>query len=145
MFGGDHEDYLMNDTWLLDLDKKVWKRARPELSPSPRAGHALVYLPRCNKLALYEDYVQSNSTDYAARPWASAGPVQLWLYDVPAERWDLAGNWPLPVKGEATGPGPVGHFDGYASQWFSPPALTNRLSQVPVRLSSTRWTRCPAP
>src|SRR5262249_7971667 len=37
--------------------------------------------------------------------------------------WDLAGTWPLPVKGEPSGPGPVGHFEGYAAQWFSPPAL----------------------
>jgi hypothetical protein len=68
LFGGDHEDYLLNDTWLLDLDKKTWRRARPELSPSPRAGHALVYLPRSNEVALYEGYAQSNSTDYGARP-----------------------------------------------------------------------------
>ena len=74
LFGGDHEDYLLNDTWMLDLDKKAWKRVDPELSPSPRAGHALVYLPRCNKVALYEGYVQSNSTDYAARPWTPVGP-----------------------------------------------------------------------
>jgi len=123
LFGGDHEDYLLNDTWVLDLNRKTWKRARPEVSPSPRAGHALIYLPGCKKVALYEGYVQSNSTDYAARPWATVNPLQLWLYDVTAERWDLAGTWPLPGKEEATGPRPVGHFDGYASQWFSPPAL----------------------
>ncbi|MBY0525909.1 MAG: hypothetical protein K2R98_21125 [Gemmataceae bacterium] len=123
LFGGDREDYLMNDTWVLDLDKKAWRRTAPALSPSPRAGHALVYLPGCGKVALYEGYVQSNSTDYGARPWSTAGPVQLWLYDVPTNRWDLAGTWPLPVKGEVVGPGPVGHFEGYASQWFSPPAL----------------------
>jgi hypothetical protein len=124
LFGGDHEDYLLNDTWLLDLDKKTWKRARPELIPSPRAGHALVYLPRSNKVAMYEGYAQSNSTDYAARPWATVNPVQLWLYDVATDRWELAGSWPLPLKGEPSGPGAVGHFEGYASQWFSPPALT---------------------
>ncbi|MGE3804593.1 MAG: kelch repeat-containing protein [Gemmataceae bacterium] len=123
LFGGDHEDYLMNDTWLLDLEKRTWRRAKPERSPSPRAGHALVYLPRAGKVALYEGYVQSNSTDYGARPWTPVGPIQLWLYDVARERWDLAGDWPLPMKGQDVLPGPVGHFEGYASQWFAPPAL----------------------
>ena len=40
LFGGDHEDYLLNDTWILDLAKKTWRRARPDRAPTPRAGHA---------------------------------------------------------------------------------------------------------
>ena len=120
LFGGDHEDYLMNDTWVLDLETKGWRRAKPGLSPSPRAGHALVELPGCGKVALYEGYIQSNNTDYAATPYRPLDPLQLWLYDTAAERWDLAGNWPLPGKGEPAGPTPVGHFEGYARERFSP-------------------------
>jgi hypothetical protein len=123
LFGGDHEDYLMNDTWVLDLEKKSWRRAKPDLSPSPRAGHALVYLPACGRIALYEGYIQSSSTDYAAAPYQPQGPLQLWLYDVRADHWDLAGSWPLPGKKDTAGVAPVGHFYGYAAQYFSPPAL----------------------
>ena len=122
LFGGDHEDYLMNDTWVLDLDKKSWKRARPEKAPSPRAGHALAYLPKSGRVALYEGYLQTSSIDYGAIPYTPLNPLQLWLYDAKADRWDLAGNWPLPGKSEAT-PAPVGYFYGYASERFSPPAL----------------------
>jgi hypothetical protein len=131
LFGGDHEDYLMNDTWVLDLARKSWRRATPDLAPSPRAGHALTYLPGCGKIALYEGYVQNESTDYASSPSRPLGPLQLWLYDVRADRWDLAGSWPLPGKGDMAPLAPMGHFYGYSSQYYSPPALAadggNRL------------------
>lgn len=154
LFGGDHEDYLMNDTWVLDLEKKSWRRAKPDLSPSPRAGHALVPLPGCGRIALYEGYIQSNSTDYAATPYRPLDPLQLWLYDVRADRWDLAGSWPLPGKGDTTSLAPVGHFYGYASQYFSPPALaadgadtlvlagtqTSGLGSWGWKRPSTTWT-----
>jgi len=125
LFGGDHEDYLMNDTWLLDLDKKpaAWRRAKPDKAPSPRAGHALCALPKSGRIALYEGYVQTSNPDYGAAPYAPASPLQLWLYDPKADRWDLAGNWPLPGKGEASSPAPIGIFYGYASEKFSPPEL----------------------
>ncbi|HXX94124.1 MAG TPA: hypothetical protein VEN81_10845, partial [Planctomycetota bacterium] len=35
LFGGDHEDFQVNDTWTLDLEKKAWKRMNPALAPSP--------------------------------------------------------------------------------------------------------------
>jgi len=132
LFGGDHEDYLMNDTWVLDpsaslragLEKRAWRRAKPDKAPSPRAGHALVGLPKSGKVALYEGYVQSSGTDYGTVPYAPLGPLQLWLYDAKAERWDLAASWPLPAKDDRSTPAPLGFFDGYASERFCPPALT---------------------
>ena len=123
LFGGDHEDYLMNDTWVLDLEKRAWRRAKPDKAPSPRAGHALVPLPESGRLALYEGYVRSSNTDYGAVPYAPLDPRQLWLYDAKAERWDLAASWPLPAKNDRSTPAPLGFFDGYASQRFCPPPL----------------------
>jgi hypothetical protein len=140
LFGGDHEDYLMNDTWILDLDKG-WRRAEPKASPSPRAGHALVALPGCGKIALYEGYVQSNSSDYSSGPSRPIDPVQLWLYDVAAERWDLAGSWSASKKGEASAPPAVGKFYGYSSDRFSPPALAVAGSDTLVLATSkATWT-----
>lgn len=124
LFGGDHQDYLMNDTWVLDLDKKIWRRARPDLCPSPRAGHALVHLPACGKIALYEGYLQSNNTDYSAAPYSMITPVQLWLYDVKANRWDLAGRWSVPDKADKGDLAPVSYFyGGEGNNRYSPPAL----------------------
>jgi len=123
LFGGDHEDYLMNDTWVLDLEKKAWRRAKPDKAPSPRAGHALVALPRSGKVALYEGYLQSSGEDYGTPPYTALGPAQLWLFDPKTDRWDLAASWPLPGKDDKATPAPVGIFDGYSAQWFCPPAL----------------------
>ncbi|HPD16496.1 MAG TPA: kelch repeat-containing protein [Planctomycetota bacterium] len=147
LFGGDHEDYLMNDTWLLDLEKKAWRRAKPDKAPSPRAGHALVALPKCGKIALYEGYIQSSSTDYGAAPYAPLAPRQLWLFDPKAERWDLAASWPLPAKDDAATPAPLGIFDGYSSDRFCPPALAADandrliLAAHAITLWFWRWKR----
>lgn len=138
LFGGDHEDYLLNDTWLLDLSKASWRRVSPAESPSPRAGHALQYMPGCGQIAMYEGYVASNNTDYGARPWIPLNPVQLWLYDVRSNQWSLNRTWLLPAKGEPTGPGATAHFDGYASEWYSPPALASNEADELLLVSHAR-------
>ena len=121
MFGGDHEDYLTNDTWILDL-RKGWRRAEVERAPSPRAGHQLVYLPRSGKVALYEGYVQSSNSDYRSGPSYHVGPRQIWVYDVEAGRWDLLKAWDV-RRGDKSLPRGGGFFHGYSAQFFSPPAL----------------------
>ena len=123
LFGGDHEDYLLNDTWVLDLRNGSWRRAKPAKAPSPRAGHALCGLPRRGGVVLYEGYVQSSSADYGACPYAPLDPMQLWRYDPPADRWDLLALWRQPGLDDRRPPAPRGFFDGYASERFCPPAL----------------------
>jgi hypothetical protein len=123
LFGGDHEDYLMNDTWVLDLEKKSWRRAAPERAPSPCAGHALCALPKSGRVALFEGYEQSSSTDYGAAPYTPLGRWQLWLYDAKADRWDLARDQPWQSGRAGSVPAPLGNFDGYSAEWFCPPAL----------------------
>ncbi len=122
LFGGDHEDYLTNDTWVLDLARGSWRRASPELAPSPRAGHALVSLSGTGKVVLYGGYVQSNDNWYGTRPWKAVEPRQLWTYDVKADRWDLLAAW-REKKGEDTLPPAAPGFYGYARQHYNPPAL----------------------
>ena len=144
LFGGDHEDYQTNDTWVLDLAKGGWRRGGGDRAPSPRAGHALVYLPKCGRVALYEGYTASSYPDYRAGPSGPVRPVQLWLYDVKADRWDLLGAW----RGDGkSSPPAAGGFYGYAAQWFGPPALAadraDRLVlAVPAagRRGSSTWT-----
>ena len=74
LFGGDHEDFQVNDTWTLDLEKKAWKRMNPDLAPSPRAGHAACYLPKSGRVAVYEGYVSSGGGDYGTTPWQVLDP-----------------------------------------------------------------------
>lgn len=153
LFGGDHEDYQMNDTWVLNLRGRAWRRLTPDINPSPRAGHALIALPRAGRIALYEGYVGSSNTDYGARPMQPINPIQLWTLDVAQQRWSLHHTWAIPSEKErrsqiSVGPGVQGHFDGYASEWYSPPAIAadsrDRLLLVaPARRDKTpsaTWT-----
>ncbi|MBY0460826.1 MAG: hypothetical protein K2V38_26200, partial [Gemmataceae bacterium] len=52
LFGGDQLDQLVADTWVYDSAKNAWTEHTPQLSPSPRAGHALLWLPKARKLLL---------------------------------------------------------------------------------------------
>lgn len=150
LFGGDHQDYVLNDTWTLDLARGRWQRMTPERAPSPRAGHALISLPG-GRLALYEGYTQATSTDYGAMPWSMISPVQLWLYDVAANRWDLAGAWTPPEKkddGESFAP--VAYFyGGEANNRFAGPALAaddaGRLVLAGTDTLKTHWQRWKRP
>jgi hypothetical protein len=120
LFGGDHEDYQVNDTWTLDLEKKAWKRMNPNLAPSPRAGHAACALPRCGRIAIYEGYVSSSSGDYGASPWQILDPREVWVYDAASDRWELAGA----VAGKGSdAPPAIGKFFGYSASWYEVPAL----------------------
>ncbi|MCX7805535.1 MAG: kelch repeat-containing protein [Planctomycetota bacterium] len=151
LFGGDHEDYLMNDTWVLDLEAGKWKRMKPDIAPSPRAGHALVGLLRSGGVVMYEGYAQTSDDGYGAAPYAPVAPLQMWRYDLKGDRWDLLGQWPHPKdKSESGNPPPVGNFYGYASEYFSPPAMasddTDRIffAAHPGRTWYLRWKDFPA-
>ncbi|MCK6474885.1 MAG: kelch repeat-containing protein [Planctomycetes bacterium] len=119
LFGGDHEDYTTNDTWVLDLAKRTWRRANPKLAPSPRAGHGLVWLPKCGKIALWDGFRHNSSTDYRGFQATLLPQRECWLYDPAADSWSLCASWPngekgLPFRKGARNMG----FFGYASQPF---------------------------
>jgi hypothetical protein len=122
LFGGDHEDYLVNDTWVLDMKTDAWRRAAPSTAPSPRAGHALVCLPASGKIVMQGGYLQSSSSGYYGPRWSKLLPVQVWLYDVAGDSWDLVTSW-TPRKDDEAQPPYQGSFYGFYSDRFSPPAL----------------------
>jgi len=136
LFGGDHEDYLTNDTWVLDLTDYSWRRAKPKLAPSPRAGHALVYLPGCQKIALWDGYRQTSNPSYR-NPQAGLLPHrELWLYDTKADRWELLASWPT-RKGDKTLP----EFAGFISDYglYASPALA--VDEQDTLILSTRGAK----
>ena len=122
LFGGDHEDYLLNDTWVLDLAAGAWRRQKPALAPSPRAGHALVSLPKAGRVVLYGGYVQNSSPDYGAGHSRPVEPRQLWAYDPAADRWDLLDSRAV-RRDDTSQPPAVETFYSYHAQHFAPPAL----------------------
>jgi len=88
LFGGDHLDELTADTWLYDPASRTWQERRPAVGPTPRFGHALVFLPKNQKVLLIGGAGYTSSTDYQAMLYRRL-PLELWTYDVSANTWGL--------------------------------------------------------
>lgn len=87
LFGGDHGDYVLADTWLYDPAKRSWRQFWSKSVPEARCGAQMVWLPKAKKLALlggntalrkltYQNFLQPCSPD-------------VWLFD-PDNGWQLA-------------------------------------------------------
>src|SRR5262249_48102184 len=102
IFGGDHLDYLMNDTWTFDPEKKIWRMLLGVKPPPPRANHTLI-APGDGTIILKGGYTYTSSTDY-----------------VGAQYRDLNdGEWTLNISG--------GFWDGKLHDWPSRTYRTGRL------------------
>ena len=88
VFGGDHGDYLLNDTWVYDCKTKGWRQLFPAVSPKPRraAGNVL-WLPDSGKLALAGGGVYRVKFMYHTRSDSSVADV--WTFDMASGAWGL--------------------------------------------------------
>jgi hypothetical protein len=91
LFGGDQLDQLVCDTWHFDVVKHTWSQANCGMSPQPRGGHALLWLPKAKKILLIGGYGYSSTTQYVT-PLYVRTPIELWTYDALALRWDFLGR-----------------------------------------------------
>jgi len=73
VFGGHRLDRLVADTWIYDCKTRTWEQRRPKLSPAPRYGHGLVWLPKSGKFLLVD----------------GAGRTESWCYDLEVDAWNL--------------------------------------------------------
>ena len=113
LFGGDHFDYAMGDTWIYDPAKRSWRQVFPEVAPPPRWGASLVWLPKSKKLAL----VGGTTVEPRFQYFIPDDPTMadVWLFDVKTETWRLAVrptgqmglNWPTLPSPAAAGPDDV--------------------------------------
>ncbi|HVE41341.1 MAG TPA: kelch repeat-containing protein [Planctomycetota bacterium] len=85
IFGGDHLDYLTNDTWVFDPAKQRWFQRHPADAPPPRANHVLKAVGD-GKIVLSGGYTYTSSTDYCGGQFRDIGDGE-WTYDVAADRW----------------------------------------------------------
>jgi Galactose oxidase, central domain len=92
LFGGDHLDYLMSDTWIYDPGTRQWTQRRPGISPAPRGGHALVYLPKSGKLAMLGGYAYRSEEGYGGMGYTGREP-ELWVYDIGTNKWEMLKRW----------------------------------------------------
>ncbi len=84
IFGGDHLDYLTNDTWVFDPAKKQWFQRHPASPPPPRANHQLKAAN--GKIVLTGGYTYTSSTDYVGGQYRDHNDGE-WTYDVAADTW----------------------------------------------------------
>jgi hypothetical protein len=90
MFGGDHLDYLMNDTWIFNMKTKRWSQQMPASAPSARANHKLI-ANGDGTITLKGGYTYSNNTDYMGGPYIDIGDGD-WTYDVLKNEWKGEGK-----------------------------------------------------
>lgn len=91
LFGGDHLDYMMSDTWVYRCATRTWERLSPAENPPARCGHALFYLPKSGKIALLGGFEPSSacSTYTVCSPYKGRPTLELWVLDVAAAEWKL--------------------------------------------------------
>jgi len=83
LFGGDRLDQLYADTWVYDCATRTWEERKPAVSPSPRFGHALLYLPKAKTVLLVGGKGYTLDGRYRTIPL----PFQMWTYDVAKNEW----------------------------------------------------------
>jgi len=88
LFGGDGLDRLYADTWVYDCASRTWEERKPPLSPSPRFGHALLWLPGSAKIVLLGGKGYTSSTAYCASLYRPLS-FEMWTFDVAAGEWRL--------------------------------------------------------
>jgi hypothetical protein len=88
LFGGDSLDRVRADTWLYDCATRTWEERKPAVGPSPRFGHALLRLPKSDKIVLIGGKGYRTSNDYYAMLYRAL-PVEIWTYDVAKNEWAL--------------------------------------------------------
>lgn len=96
LFGGDHLDYLTNDTWVFDMAKRKWMQRHPSSAPAPRANHQLKATGD-GKVTLTGGYTYSSSTDYCGGQYKDVADGE-WVYDIAANTWTGSGKAEPPAS-----------------------------------------------
>lgn len=128
LFGGDHLDYLTNDTWVFDPAGPRWHQRHPPGAPPPRANHRLE-ASGDGTLRLSGGYTYASNTDYVGGQYIDLDDGS-WVYDIVANRWSGGELVPPDSRVYRTGPfHPEFYFRG------PPPdaaAFEEWLAKIPV-------------
>jgi len=129
LFGGDHCDYLTNDTWVFDPTRRKWFQRRPPAAPPPRANHVLT-ADGNGKIKMTGGYTYTSLTWYCAGQYRDLddGP---WTYDVAKNEWTGSDKL-VPADARVYRTGPF-HPDFFL-QGPKPNAAVNekRLNELPA-------------
>jgi hypothetical protein len=102
LFGGDHLDYLTNDTWTFDPAARKWTLRSPQGAPPPRANHALSVAD--GKVVVKGGYTYTSATGYVSSQYRELADGE-WTYDLEKNEWTGAGKLEPPdTRVYRTGP-----------------------------------------
>jgi hypothetical protein len=85
VFGGDHLDYLTNDTWVFDPATNRWFQRHPKGAPPPRANHRLEAIGD-GTIRMTGGYTYSSNTDYVGGQYINLADGS-WIYDIEKNTW----------------------------------------------------------
>lgn len=86
LFGGDHLDYMTNDTWVFDPARRLWQMRVPKTAPPPRANHTLVAAGD-GTIRLSGGITHNNTDIWYMGPLYQHVDDGEWVYNVQADTW----------------------------------------------------------
>lgn len=75
--GGSLDEPLFNHTWIYEYENDKWTLMEPELAPSARIYHSMVYHP-----------VAKRTLVWGGRPFEDQSDVTMWVYDSQSNTWE---------------------------------------------------------
>lgn len=131
LFGGDHLDYLTNDTWVFDPAKRQWFQRHPKGAPPPRANHRME-LQADGRIKLTGGYTYASNTDYLGGQYRDLNDGE-WYYDIAKNVWTGGKLVPGDSRVYRTGP----FHPNYFLQGAQPrtAAFQQKLKDLPAN----RW------
>jgi hypothetical protein len=102
LFGGDHLDYLTNDTWVFDPAAGKWFQRHPAAAPAPRANHTLT-AGGDGKVKLAGGYTYASNTDYCGGQYLDIDDGEF-IYDLGTNTWQGGKLVPADSRIYRTGP-----------------------------------------
>ncbi|GMV81146.1 MAG: hypothetical protein AMXMBFR7_23300 [Planctomycetota bacterium] len=87
VFGGDHGDYLLGDTWLYECGARSWKRLHPAQSPSARFGGQMFWHPGAKTILLLSGNAYLDRMKYQS--FSRKLDAEVWQFDPAAVAWTM--------------------------------------------------------
>ncbi|WP_254512404.1 Kelch repeat-containing protein [Anatilimnocola floriformis] len=133
LFGGDQLHQLIADTWAFDLATREWQEVKTARAPSPRAGHALLWLPKAQKVLLLGGYTYTSDTGYVANMFKPL-PFEAWTFDTTTGTWELLQRF---AAKEAPQPPNVGFLHAAADENDVVVATGNGTWRIEIEATKT--------